>query len=147
MNILVERQMGHSAQSVWALLSNFYEMPWNDPYSRKIQTRGSGIGMIREITLPTREEPLVERLEVLDETERRMAFSIISGMAAPISDFLVSAQVIPQSDSCCQVRIDISFTLDEERGDPSDLAYILNYSYDEALQRLEQYLDSAASGQ
>ncbi len=131
-----------AAEQVWALLSDFSDMPWNKPYSSRVVASGEGVGMLRRVFLPYKDEPLLERLELLDHDGMHMHYSILSGIAVPMGDFLVKVHLQPLPANRCAVELTLSFEPPEDM-DMAQMSYLLEDSYRDALLRLEAYLKAA----
>lgn len=124
---------------VWELVSDFREMRWNSR-DCKIECEGDGVGMIRRMTFPWQNEPVVSRLDLDDQPGRCQRYTIVNGILAPVSDFTVCICVNEESDQSCCVDVEIRFEAAPD-SNPDDVRYIFQHSYDEALDRLEAYLD------
>ncbi len=143
MELGVTQEIAFPAPRVWALLSDFSDMPWNKPYSSRVVASGEGVGMLRRVFLPYKDEPLLERLELLDHDGMHMHYSILSGIAVPMGDFLVKVHLKPLTSERCAVELTLSFEPPEDM-DLKQMGYLLEDSYREALLRLEAYLKAEA---
>jgi Polyketide cyclase / dehydrase and lipid transport len=79
-----------SPDQVWALIGPFGAM-WH-PLFAKIQVTGAGIGQLRTIETIDGKQ-IIERLEAIDDSQRRCRYAMISGI--PAEDYTGTLDVKP----------------------------------------------------
>lgn len=101
-DVEVVRDLEHSAESVWAVVSNFGDLSWAG--APQTEVIGSGPGMIRRLTIPGLPEPIEEVMDGIDHDARILRYSIPRGLPMPIGNYRASARVEPRGSSGCRVH-------------------------------------------
>jgi mxaD protein len=90
------------ADALWGVLRNFGDVSWL-PGKPEPVFEGEGPGMIRSVVIP----PLPtarERLDGIDEEERRVRYRVVDGNPMPVCDYAASMQVIDAGEGRCKLR-------------------------------------------
>tara|TARA_B110000444_G_C18810540_1_gene582332 strand:- start:938 stop:1357 length:420 start_codon:yes stop_codon:yes gene_type:complete len=102
METVVIRQLEFSADLVWNLISNFGNRDWS-PSIDKVVVKGEGVGAIRWMYNVGGDKPVAERLEVFDDQNMKMSYSIVENSPLPLENFLGTVKVDVTGNNSCQV--------------------------------------------
>lgn len=97
-HVKVSERVEAGAAAVWDLVSDFGGVKRYTPDLASCELSGEGVGAVRTLTLPGGVE-LQERLEALDDSGRRLQYSILSG-PIPVQDYLATVEVHEDGDAC-----------------------------------------------
>lgn len=89
--VQVEKTANVDTEQLWLKLSDFGDLSWF-PGPQKIESIGSGPGMVRRIYLPEG-GVIEEKLESLDNTQKSLTYSIAQTPAFPFSDYQAKVSV------------------------------------------------------
>ena len=89
--VLVKAEVAAPADRLWKLVADFGDVSWMNGVSRS-EVDGSGVGMVRSIYAGDA-PPVREQLESLDETQRRIGYTITEGNPLPVKDYHAAMQV------------------------------------------------------
>lgn len=99
--VLLQRDYEFSAETVWALLSDFGNISWA-PGMDKVEVIGEGPGMIRRIFMPGM-DPIDEVLQDMDHASMSFTYTIPSGIPMPVTDYKAGPTVVPTGADSCRV--------------------------------------------
>ena len=121
--VIEEGEIGASVDEVWKLISDFAGFP--QAMGVPTTLSGEGIGQTRE--LATGAEPTVERLEVCDEADKRLVYSIVRS-ALPVMNYRSTMEL--QSAGEGRTKLVWSTTFDVQEGaDPDRMCSITSAIY------------------
>jgi hypothetical protein len=138
--VLVTDQVKASADTVWDLVRDFGGIKkWNSGSVQDISVDGEGIGAVRTITLPGGLS-LQEELRAFDANERSFSYAIVGNSPMPVSDYLATLTIVPESSDSCRVEWGSTF----EPGDfPEEQAIsMVEGIYKSGIVGLKQVLES-----
>lgn len=99
--VLLQRDYDFSADTVWALLSNFGDISWA-PGMDKVEVIGDGPGMTRRIFMPGM-DPIDEVLKEMDHASMSFTYTIPSGIPMPVTDYTAGPTVVSTGANSCRV--------------------------------------------
>ena len=107
--VLVEEEIGASAESVWELVRDFGGIvKWGGGAVTDVAVEGEGIGAVRTITVAGG-ATLQERLEAYDEAGRSFSYSFTGELLLPLNDYLATLTVVAVGSASCRVEWGSSF--------------------------------------
>jgi hypothetical protein len=90
---LVQVEIEAPVDALWRLVSSFGEIDWMQGIS-KVEVKGSGVGMVRQIYAAHSDVPVVEVLESVDEDARRIGYTIPENIPLPVDDYHASCTAV-----------------------------------------------------
>ncbi|MFT5576633.1 MAG: hypothetical protein ACI89D_002162 [Bermanella sp.] len=99
--VLLQKDYKFSADTVWALLSNFGDISWA-PGMDKVEVIGEGLGMTRRIHMAGM-EPIDEVLQAMDHDAMSFSYTIPSGIPMPVTDYTAGPTVVSTGPDSCRV--------------------------------------------
>ena len=137
------KTLGVDLQAAWSVLRDFGSIiHWvTEGDAGSISTSGSGIGMTRDLTLPSVGD-VQHRLDALDETNHLITYSLSKGQPIGMKDYCVSISLDRSSDSC-----DIKWegVFDAVAGaDAEDVALRLKAAFETMTLLFERYVNRTA---
>lgn len=91
-----------SADEVWKTISDFNGLPKFITAITKSTMEGSGVGAVRTLKLQDSDQPILERLERLDQEARSLSYSIIESPLPP-ADYIATVEVKPLDENRCEL--------------------------------------------
>ena len=122
------KEMSHSVDRVWALISDFGNLSWMSAGGMefKMTTTGSGLGMVRHIDVPGIIK-IDERLDLLDESMRRLGYTIPKNTVLPFDDYRVII-ALSETDSG-GTRVDWNVRFDSAEMDAGEAEKMIGETY------------------
>ncbi len=138
MELDTECQIPHSAERVWALIADFGNLAWISHGLTRVETEGSGVGMLRRLYWDNTDIARVHRLESLDPNAMCLRYSMQNSML-PVSQFEIREWVEALDSQTCMLRRHISFHSTSEVYE-HDLATTLTSLMERLSEDLTHYL-------
>ncbi len=110
MQVSVDIEFPFAAADVWAVLRDFGNMGWLSSLYWKVETEGSGIGMIRRLYRPGDETPVIHRLDRLDDKAMRLECTVMQPRFFPVADLSMSIGLQPRQQGGCVATLDWHFS-------------------------------------
>ena len=156
--VTVVGELGASAADVWMLVGDFVGLleVLAEPMGASVESDGEGIGILRKATLGIDSyrqivgedagdalgdpAPVVERLDEIDEQERRLVYSMVEAGPMPLASCSATMQLTDQGDQRCQLTWTGTF---EPAGVSDEIARtILRDSYSFGIETLQKRFGS-----
>ncbi len=99
--VRVEREVDFDGEKVWAVIADFGDVSWV-PGVQKVELEGSGVGMVRHLTVPVFPQ-LHERLDAIDHEKMTLDYSIPAVPFLHVVDYTARAQVVPLESGRCRL--------------------------------------------
>jgi hypothetical protein len=106
---LVRVEIAAPVEKLWSLLADFGEIGWMQGVS-KVEVKGSGVGMVREIYAIGAAAPVVEVLESKDEAARQIAYTIPENIPLPVDDYHATCVAVDLGDGRSRLDWGCTFT-------------------------------------
>ena len=126
----VSKEIPHPIERVWALLGDFGDLSWlakGGGMEFAVTTTGEDLGMVRHIDVPGIAK-IDERLELLDESARRLGYTIAKNDVFPFDDYHV---VVELSEAGSGTRIDWNARFDSAGMDAGEARKMIGDTYAE----------------
>lgn len=136
-DVNLEREFNHSAQSVWSVLRDFGNISWALA-GVQVDVTGEGPGMVRTLHLPGI-GPVEEKLAVLDNEAMAFRYVIPGKMPFPVTEFVADVKISELSDNRCSVTWKTSAQA-IDGSDGSEIEKHLLAGYVDLLKKLEDLL-------
>jgi mxaD protein len=131
-----EGEIGASVDEVWKLIGDFSGFP--RAMGVPVTLSGEGIGQTREIKVGS--DATVERLEELDDADRRLVYSIVKS-ALPVDNYRSTMKLEPVGEG--RTKLIWSSTFDvREGGDEAQAATIVSAIYNGGIAGLQRHFGS-----
>jgi len=127
--VKVEGELGASVDEVWKVVGDFVGMVQG--MGVPVEAEGEGVGMTRTIAMGP--EPIVERLEELDEDAKKVVYSIQQG-PLPVKDYVSTMQLSEAGDGRSKLTWSSTF---EPVGDEAMATQIVTGIYDGGIKGLQ----------
>jgi hypothetical protein len=105
--ITMHTKVNVPAAQLWSMVGGFNALPAWHPGVEKSEVEGAGKGSLRTLKIAGGGE-VVERLELLNETERVYAYSIVKG-PLPVADYLSELRVKDNRDGTSTLQWSSTF--------------------------------------
>jgi hypothetical protein len=106
---LVQVEIEAPVDRLWALVADFGQIGWMKGIA-KVEVKGSGVGMVREIHAAGSDKPVVEVLESMDEGARRIGYAIPENVPLPVDDYHATCTAVDLGDGRSRLDWGCSFT-------------------------------------
>ncbi len=127
------------ADEVWKLIGGFNALPDWHPAVEKSTTEGEGEGSVRRLSLAGG-GTIVERLESVNDDERRYSYSIVDG-PLPVSNYKATISVREQGDGTATV-VEWSSEFSPSGASESDAEKVIQGIYDAGFENLKKIFGS-----
>lgn len=127
------------ADEVWKLIGGFNALPDWHPAVEKSTTEGEGEGSVRRLSLAGG-GTIVERLESVNDDERRYSYSIVDG-PLPVSNYKATISVREQGDGTATV-VEWSSEFSPSGASENDAAKVIQGIYDAGFENLKKIFGS-----
>lgn len=103
--VSMSTKLGVSAKQVWEVIGGFNALPDWHPAVEKSEIEGEGgvKGTLRRLSLAGGAGTIVERLDEIDENERRYSYSILQG-PLPVANYQATIRVVDDDGKGCTVE-------------------------------------------
>lgn len=136
MQVHIQRELGFSADKVWALLADFGNLCWA-PGIQKVEVEGSGPGMLRKIHMGEGGS-IDERLESVDPNRMTLEYTIPANNPMPVTDYRSNVTVTDLGEGRC--RVDWRGQAREQGISAEQAEEILGGAYNAMLDWITDYL-------
>lgn len=131
----MKTELNVPADEVWKLIGGFNALPDWHPAVAESTTEGEGKGSVRRLSLAGG-GTIVERLESVDDNERRYSYSIVDS-PLPVSNYKATISVREQGDGTATV-VEWSSEFSPSGASESDATKVIQGIYDAGFENLKK---------
>lgn len=99
--VYVKERLPASAEAVWQLIRNFYDISAWASSGRILETEGDGVGAVRRVQTPL--GLAVERCEMHDEQGCQFSYALLES-PWPLKNYVATVKVSSSSESQCDIE-------------------------------------------
>ncbi len=133
--VSMKTELKAPADEVWKLIGGFNALPDWHPAVAESTTEGEGEGSVRRLSLAGG-GTIVERLESVDDNERRYSYSIVDS-PLPVSNYRATISAREQGDGTATV-VEWSSEFSPSGASESDATKVIQGIYDAGFDNLKK---------